>query len=293
MKPAAFEYEAPRTIDETLALLAKAPADTGLLAGGQSLVPLLNLRIARPALLIDLNGVDGLAGIEASNGHVRIGAMTRQRVAETDTAVRERLPLLAEALQHVAHVPIRTRGTVGGSLVHADPAAELPAVALAMEAHLTLRGASSERTVAAEEFFVGPFTTAREAGELLVAVDFPVPPSGTGWAFNEVARVHGAFALVGVAALLHAGTDGRIDHARVVVFGVGAVPCAPPWLDELALGERPGTALFARVADRVRESIDPPDDTHASSRYRREIAGVLTARALATAAQRAGLEVRR
>ncbi len=291
MKPAPFEYEAPHTVDETLALLAEAPGDTSLLAGGQSLVPLLNLRLARPALIVDLNGVAELAGIGASNGSVRIGAMTRQRAAETNTAVCERLPLLAEALQHVAHVPIRTRGTVGGSLVHADPAAELPAVALALEARLALRGVSGERTVAADEFFLGPFTTAREADELLVAVDFPVPPPGTGWAFNELTRVHGAFALVGVAALLHANSNGRIDLARVVVFGVGAVPYAPSWLADVALGEVPGEALFARVVERMRESIDPPDDTHGSSQYRREIAGVFTARALATAARRASLEV--
>jgi aerobic carbon-monoxide dehydrogenase medium subunit len=289
MKPPAFAYAAPRTVAETLALLADAPDDTSLLAGGQSLVPLMNMRLARPSTVVDLNRVEGLGAIEASNGTVRIGPMVRQRALEMDPVIRARLPLVAEAVGHAGHLAIRTRGTIGGSLAHADPAAELPATMVALGARMVLANArGGERVIPAAEFFLGPLTTAIGPGELLVAVQVDALAPGTGWAFLEVARVHGAFALVAVAALLRRDGGGRIEAARMAFGGIGGAPYVPTWLDEMVLGEEPGEALFAAVGDRVAESIDPPSDNHAGSEYRRRVAGVLTRRALALAARRAG-----
>lgn len=289
MKPPAFDYYAPRTIDEALALLGRAPDDTKLLAGGQSLVPLLNMRLARPAVVIDLNRVDGLAGIElAAGGRLRLGAMVRQRTLEVDPLIRARAPLLAEAAGYIAHLQIRTRGTVGGSLVHGDPAAELPAVLTALEARLNLRRAGGgARSLSAAEFFIGPLVTAAGPDELLVDIEFSPPPAGTGSAFVEVARVHGAFALAGAAALLHLDAAGRIDLARLALCGVEEAPAAPAWLGEMLLGQRPGRELFGRVADRLRASVEPLADLHAGADYRRALAGVLAARALQTAHLRA------
>jgi len=285
MKPAPFEYAAPASVDEALALLAEEEARP--LAGGQSLVPLLNMRFARPTLLVDLDRVAGLDTVEHVNGAVRIGAMVRQRTLETDSRIGERLPLLADAVGHVAHVAIRTRGTVGGSLAHADPAAELPPAALALGARFVVRGSAGPRIVPASEFFLGPFTTAVGAGELLEAVELDAPPAGTGWAFLETARVHGAFALVGVAALLGLGPGGEMVSARLALCGVGGSPYEPEWLDDVLLGERADERTFRAVADRVAGSIDPHGDGHAGSEHRRRLAAVLTRRALVLAAGRA------
>ncbi|HZO97223.1 MAG TPA: FAD binding domain-containing protein [Gaiellaceae bacterium] len=283
MKPPPFAYAAPASVEEALELLADpAHEDARPLAGGQSLVPLLNMRLARPSLLVDLDGL-GLDALEWANGHVRIGAMVRQRALETDAAIAGRLPLLREAAAHVAHVAIRTRGTVGGSLAHADPAAELPAAMLALDARLVVRSAAGARTVAAPDFFAGPFTTAVGAGELLEAVEVPVPPARTGVAFVEAARVHGAFALAGVAALLRLDGGGRIEHARVALCGVAGTPRAPEWVGGALCGEPPDERLFAQVGERVRDELADSADEH-----RRALAGVLTRRALAAAAARAG-----
>jgi carbon-monoxide dehydrogenase medium subunit len=288
MKPAPFDYEAPSSIAEVLDLLQPAPDETSLLAGGQSLVPLLNMRWAQPRLLIDLNRVEGLDGIEGSqNGRVRIGSMLRQRRLETEPLVRERLPLLSEAATHIAHVPIRTRGTVGGSVAHADPAAELPAAISALDGRVLLRGPAGERTLPAADFFVGSLTTAIEPGELLTGVEVEALPPGTGWAFVELARTHGAFAIAGAAAVVGVDQDGRIDRARLALSGVGGAPFVLGWLEEAISGESPGEALFHDVGDRVRGEVQPFDDIHASAEYRSRLAGVLAARALQTASVRA------
>src|SRR5215470_15811927 len=194
MKPPRFEYLAPTSVDEALAMLAEHGEEAKILAGGQSLVPLLNFRLVRPGYLIDLNGV------RAENGHVAIGAMTRQRAVETSSLVSERCPLLADAMPQIGHVQIRNRGTVGGSLAHADPAGELPAVVAALDGELVLRSARGERRLAPEQFFVGYLTTAAAPDELLVETRVPVAPPRTGTAFIELSRRHGDFALVGVAA---------------------------------------------------------------------------------------------
>jgi carbon-monoxide dehydrogenase medium subunit len=202
--------------------------------------------------------------------------------------VRERLPLMTDAARHIAHLAIRVRGTVGGSLAHADPAAELPATAAALDGDLLVRGSKGDRAIPAGEFFLGPLTTAIEPGELLLGVEVAPPPSGTGWAFEEVARTHGAFALAAAAALVHLDAGGRIDSARIALAGVGGAPYVPPWLAESLVGEAPGEELFARVGERVRAEVEPFDDIHAPAAYRKRLAGVLAGRALGAAAARAG-----
>jgi aerobic carbon-monoxide dehydrogenase medium subunit len=286
VKPPQFAYAAPTTVDEVLDALRLEPDGTTVLAGGQSLMPMLNMRMAAPDVLVDLNGVAELAEIDADGERVRIGAMVRQRTIETDPRIARRLPLLPEATTNIAHVPIRTRGTVGGSLAHADPSAELPAAISALGGRLHLRGPDGDRVVPAREFFLGPLTTAVEPDELLVAIDVEPPPAGSGWAFLEVARTHGAFALAGVAAVVHVGSDRRIDHAALAMCGVGGTPYAATWLGEMTIGERPDEALFDQVAQRVHEEISPYEDGHATADYRRRVAVVLTQRALLAAAAR-------
>jgi aerobic carbon-monoxide dehydrogenase medium subunit len=287
LKPPPFDYATPRSVDEVVEVLGDAPDDSTLLAGGQSLMPLLNMRMAQPRVIVDLNRAEGLDAIERTpEGRVRVGSMVRQRRLETDPALRDQLPLLTEAARQIAHVPIRMRGTLGGSLAHADPAAELPAAVCALEGRLLVRGPQGERSIPAGEFFLGPLTSAIGPGELLIAVEIDAPPQGTGWAFREVARTHGAFALAGAAALLHVAADGGIDHPRLALLGVGSVPYVPEWLDEMAVGETPDESLFRRIGERVGEEVAPFDDVHATADYRRRVAGVLTARALAEAAGR-------
>lgn len=288
MKPPPFEYAAPESVDDVMGLLADDPDDVSLLAGGQSLMPALNMRLAQPRLVVDLNGVHGLDGIEPTATGLRLGAIVRQRTLETDPRVREAVPLLTEAAHHIAHLPIRTRGTVGGSLAHADPAAELPATVAVLDGRLVVRGGDGVRTVPAAEFFVAPLTSALEPGELLVALEVEAPPPGTGWAFLEVARTHGAFALVAAAALVRTNGDGLIDVIRVALAGVGGTPYVPAWLDEMALGEAAGADLFRRIGERVVDDAEPLADIHATAEYRRRVAGTIAARALSTAATRIG-----
>jgi CO/xanthine dehydrogenase FAD-binding subunit len=286
MKSAAFAYRSPESVAEALDLLAQAPDETSLLAGGQSLVPMLSMRMARPETVIDLSRVDELAGIQRTNGTVRIGAMTRQRAVEHDPEIRTTLPLLPEALGHVAHLAIRIRGTIGGSIAHADPAAELPAAAVALDATLTLRSRNGARTLAPKDFFVAPLMTAIEPGEMLEAIDIPVAPPRTGWGFAEVARTHGAFALVGAVARVTLG-DTAIQGARLVLFGVGPVPVSADWIEDTLRGRALDEDTITDVATRVSDELDPSDDVHASASYRKRAAAALTRRVLRQAATRA------
>jgi carbon-monoxide dehydrogenase medium subunit len=283
MKPPAFRYFAPDSLEEALALRAEHAEDSAVLAGGQSLMPLLNLRMAFPGTVIDLGRIGELAGIREWDGGVAIGAMTRQREAERSTLVRERVPLAARALPNVGHAAIRNRGTVGGSIAHADPAAELPAVALALDAEMVARTSGGERTIAAGDFFAGFLTTTLAPDELLVEVRLPGLPAGHGTAFVELARRHGDFALVGVAAALALDGAGAIADARLVFIGVGGSPVRARDAEAVLRGSAPGEALFAEAAERAKEELDPPGDTHASAAYRRRVAGVLAQRALAEA----------
>jgi len=286
VKPAAFDYLAPREVSDALALLAAYGSEAKVLAGGQSLVPLMNFRLARPAYLVDINRVDALAGIDGRPGQVSIGAIARQRDAAIHALVKEQLPMLAEAIGYIGHVGIQNRGTVCGSLAHADPAAELPVVALALDATVHLQRTGSERSVPAEQFFSGYLTTVLEPDELLIATSFCVPPAGTGWGFTEIARRHGDFALVAVATLLRLDAAGRVASARVALGGVGPVPIRARATEHILVGELPGDDLFRAAAATVGTEIEPTDDIHASSDYRRHLAGVLVRRALTTARSR-------
>jgi carbon-monoxide dehydrogenase medium subunit len=288
MKPAPFDYLAPRSLDEALAALADADAadgETKLLAGGQSLVPLLNFRLATPRRLVDLNRVPDLSYVRQQDGGFAIGAMTRQYLLEHDTTLAAGVPLLSQALPWVGHLAIRTRGTLGGSLAHADPAAELPAVAVCLDARLSLVSPRGTRSLGADEFFVDYLTTRLEPDEVLVEAWFPTIKPATGQAWLEFARRHGDFALAGVGVSLSLDDD-QITEARIALTGVGATPVRARQAELALVGGSLAERMSAAV-EAVRASLDPPSDIHASSEYRVHLAGVLTERALNQAHQRA------
>lgn len=287
MKPPPFEYFDPASVEEALALLKEHGEEAKVLAGGQSLVPLLNFRLARPRYLIDLNRIPAFSYIREVNGGLAIGAMTRQRAVERSPLVRERCPLLAEAMPLIGHPQIRNRGTIGGSLAHADPAAELPAAVAALRGELVVRGADRQRLLTPEQFFVSYLTTALEPSELLVEVRLPAWPPRTGWAFLEVSRRHGDFALVGVAAVLTVDEAGVCTHAALALTGVGPTPVLASRAAQGLVGGGPTAEAFEEAARRVSEALRPDSDLHASAEYRRHVAGVLTRRALARALERA------
>jgi aerobic carbon-monoxide dehydrogenase medium subunit len=286
MKLPPVDYEAPRTVSEAVDLLAEHEDQASVLAGGQSLIPLLALRLARPAVLIDINGIAELAGVSAADGWVAIGAMTREYVAEESGTVAGTVPLLAAALPLIGHEAIRSRGTIGGSLAHADPAAELPAVARALDAEFVLRGPAGERVVPAAEWFEGYLTTSRRPDELLIAVRFPTAGPGTGTSFREVARRHGDFAIVGLAASLTL-SDGAISGARLAFAGMSDVPVRAAGAEDLLVGEAPSAELFDEAARRATDGIDPPADLHGSAEYRKKVAAALVRRGLRAAVDNA------
>jgi CO/xanthine dehydrogenase FAD-binding subunit len=283
MKLPPFDYEAPETVADAAGLLAKHTDEASVLAGGQSLIPLLALRLARPAVLIDVNRLRELSAVSATDGWVTVGAMTRQYVAEGSGTVCDAVPLLAAALPLIGHEAIRSRGTIGGSLAHADPAAELPAVARALDAEFVVRSLSGERVIPAAEWFEGYLTTSRRPDELLVAVRFPAAAPGTGVSFGEVARRHGDFAIVGLAASLTL-SDGTIRDARLAFAGISDVPVRAAEAEGILVGERPSTELFDEAARLATADIDPPADLHGSSSYRRKVAATLVRRGLRAAA---------
>ncbi len=287
MKPARFEYHAPASIDEVLALLKRYGGEAKLLAGGQSLMPLMNFRLARPPALIDLNGIQSLAYIREDNGVVRLGAMTRQRSIEFSPVVRKRLPLLAEATTLVGHLPIRTRGTIGGSIAHADPSAEYPAVLTALDGTVTVRGPRGERTLRASELFETYLTTNLEADEILVEVQLPAMPAGAGFAFEEFSRRHGDFAIVGIAAVL-VGEGRRCTAARLTTAGAGPVPTRLRPAEEILEREGLSKASIEKAAELAADLVEPDSDVHASAAYRRNLTRVLTGRALRRAIARLG-----
>lgn len=286
MKLPYVDYEAPETVAEAVGLLAEHQDEASVLAGGQSLIPLLALRLARPAVLVDINGVGELSGVSAADGLVAIGAMTREYVAEESEAIAASVPLLAAALPLIGHEAIRSRGTIGGSLAHADPAAELPAVALALDAEFVVRSRSGERVIPAAEWFQGYLATARRPDEILVEVRFPAAAPGTGATFQEVARRHGDFAIVGLAASL-AFADGTISDARLAFSGVADVPVRAPDAEGLLIGERPSPEVFEEAARRATAGLEPPADLHGSADYRKKIAATLVRRGLRAAADSA------
>lgn len=284
MKPAPFEYFAPLELQEALDLLERYGDEAKILAGGQSLMPLMNLRLARPGLIIDINRLSGLDTITATpEGGLTIGALTRQRALERSKIVQEQNPILAAAMPLIGHFQIRNRGTIGGSLVHADPAAELPAVSLLLGAEFLLRSKSAVRVVPAAEFFLSYLTTAIRPAELLTEIRLPKWPSGEAWAVQEIARRKGDFALIGVA--LRAELDGEetVQKAVIVMFGVDSKPLRMERAEAVLKGRRISEAFLRELSGVVAEELEPDSDIHASAAYRKEVGGVLVRRALESA----------
>jgi carbon-monoxide dehydrogenase medium subunit len=289
MKPPPFEYFAPTTTAEALALLTQYGYEAKPLAGGQSLIPTMNFRLAQPGILIDLNPVSELAYIRpGDDGGLRIGTMTRQRQVERDSLVAERAPLIHETMPYIAHPQIRNRGTFGGSLAHADPAAELPAVTTALNARFRARSQRGERWLEANEFFVSLFTTALEPDELLVEVALPPLPPRSGWAFTEMARRHGDYALVGVAAVVTLDERDRCQAAKLVFLSVGDGPVEAQQAVQSLIGQTPAPEAIRTAAETAAQvDIAPNSDIHASAGFRRHLARVLAQRVLTQAFERA------
>lgn len=287
MKPAPFSYHDPNSTEEALSLLSEHGDEGKLLAGGQSLVPLLNFRLARPDHLIDLNRIGALAGISRREGILRIGTMTRQTALERSSLVVRHWPLLDEAIRQVAHAQIRNRGTVGGSIAHADPAAELPVAFTALDARFRVRSSRGERTIDAEELFVTQLTTTIEPDELLTEIEVPAVPARTGAAFVEFARRHGDFALGGAAALVTVDEAGACVRARLVLLAAGPTPIRAPDGERVLKGSRIDEEVARAAAREATRGIAPTGDIHGSSEYRRGLVEVMARRGILTAARRA------
>ncbi len=289
MKPPPFRYLAPTSLDEAVAALADAGPGAKVLAGGQSLVPLLNMRLARPTTVIDINRVAGLDTITVSEHAVAVGATARHAQVLADPDVAAALPLLGQAIQHVAHAVIRNRGTVVGSIVHADPAAELPAVLALVEGSVTLAGPDGQRDVAAGDFFLAPMESSIRSDEIAVAATFPRLPASTATAVHELARRHGDYAMAGVAVAVDV-VDDAVVSARCAFIGVTDVPAVVDLSHHLA-GQAPATLDTMAAVTAARDAIDPVDDIHATADYRRHLAGILLDRALHDAVGRPSTEV--
>lgn len=294
MKPAPFRYLAPDSVAGAIDALTEYGYEAKLLAGGQSLIPTMNFRLAQPGVLIDLNRIPELGYIKPSSaGGLRIGAMTRQRQVEQSSLVAEAAPLLAEAMPLIAHVQIRNRGTIGGSLAHADPAAELPAVVSALGGTLVAQGPGGERRIDVSDFYVGLFATDLAPDEILTEIELPPMPPRSGYAVQEIARRHGDYALAGVAVQIEMDEEARCREARIVYFSVGEGPVMATSAASVLQGEHPTPALIEAAAEKAATvDIDPPGDIHASAAYRRHLARVLGRRALEKAFGRAGVTVR-
>jgi carbon-monoxide dehydrogenase medium subunit len=283
MKPASFAYYAPASVDAAIALLQRYDGDARVLAGGQSLIPMMNFRLAAPPALVDINRVPGLAYIEADGDVVRIGAMTRQRAIEFSLLVAEKLPLLREAICHVGHLPTRSRGTIGGSIAHADPAAELPMVLQALEGEVLARGPNGERRIKAADLIRDALTTSLKADEIITEIRLPAMPPGAGYAVEEFSRRHGDFAIAAIAVMLV--RDGsRCGKARIATAGISShsirLPAAERILEDNGLSE----TVLEQAAAKAAESVEPLADQNASAEYRRQLTRVLTHRALRRAA---------
>jgi carbon-monoxide dehydrogenase medium subunit len=282
VKPAKFDYFSPTSIDDALRVLERYQGDARLLAGGQSLVPMMNFRLATPAAIVDLNRVPGLAGIDATDGVVKIGAMARQRQLEFAPLIREKLPLLADAIRWVGHLPTRTRGTIGGSIANADPAAEIPMVLQALAGEIVARGPQGERRIGVSDLFRGPLTTSLAADEIITEVCFPAMPPSASHAIEEFARRKGDFAIAAIAAMVLRDGE-RCVSARLATAGIGPVPIrlqdAEAILEQRGLGE----AAISAAAERAAELVEPMSDHNASADYRRHLTAVLTRRAVVKA----------
>jgi len=286
VKPPRFEYHRAGSVDEVVALLAEYADEAKVLAGGQSLVPLLSLRLARPSHLVDINRVADLATIGNGNG-LTVGATVRHRTIERSDVVRTANPLVAHAVRFIGHSAIRNRGTIGGSIAHADPAAELPAVLLVLDGEVEARGARGTRTVPASALFEGFLTTSLEPDELLTAVRVPAWPAGTGWSFQEFSRRSGDFAIVGVAATVRLDGNGNVGEARLAFSGVDQVPVRATAAESLLAGATPSDELWKSAAHAAAAPLEPASDIHGSAAYRKHLAAGLAERALREAHDRA------
>jgi CO/xanthine dehydrogenase FAD-binding subunit len=283
MKPASFEYHAPASIDEALALLRRYASNARVLAGGQSLIPMMNFRLAAPAAIVDINRIPGLAYIEAEGAVVRIGAMTRQRAIEFSALVAEKLPLLREAMRHVGHLPTRSRGTIGGSIAHADPAAEIPMVLQALEGEVVVRGPQGERRIRASDLFRDALTTSLAPDEIITEVRLPAMPPDSGYAVEEFSRRHGDFAIAAIAVMLV--RDGaRCTKARIATAGIASHSIRLPAAEQILEDEGLSEPALEQAAAKAAEVVQPLADQNASAEYRRHLTRVLTHRALRRAA---------
>jgi len=289
MKPAPFEYHAPDSLEQALSLMRQHTGAAKLLAGGQSLVPAMNFRVAQPSVLIDLNRASELSYIHEDGNVIRVGAMTRERHLEFASSIAKRIPLLHEATPFIAHPQIRNRGTIGGSIVNADPAAELPVLATALDARLKAKNASGERWINASDFFVGMFTTALEPDEILVEIELPFMPERTGWSFMEVAPRAGDYAMMGVAALVTLDESGKCQQAKLVYLNAGEGPTEAAGAAKLLEGAKLSDQELEDAANMASEKeINPFGNMHASVDFQRHLAKVLTKKALKQAIERTG-----
>jgi aerobic carbon-monoxide dehydrogenase medium subunit len=282
LKPATFQYHRPRDTNETLSLLSEFDEAAKILAGGQSLMPLMNFRLAQPGHLIDINFIDGSDYVRSENGAIKIGCLARQSGLLNDPLIQRRCPLLAEALGYVGYEQTRNRGTLCGSLAHADPAAELPAVMLALDGSVIAANSKVRREIAARDLFQSYLTTSLASDEMILEASIAELPRAAGWSFVEFTRRFGDFAIVGVAAVLLA-VEERISDARIALIGVGDKPWRERKLEEMLMGEKASVNLFGKVAGEVAATISPSSDIHATESYRRSLARVLTDRALTEA----------
>jgi aerobic carbon-monoxide dehydrogenase medium subunit len=286
MKPAPFKYIAATSLEHALSLKAQHGDEAKFLAGGQSLIPTMNFRLARPAILIDINGIEGFAGIHSSASATRIGPLTRYRALQRDAAFATAFPLIGEALPHIAHPQIRNRGTIGGNLSHADPASELPAIMVALGARFRVQAARHERWIEAPDFFAGALTTDLQGDEMLVDIELPPAKPRTGCCFMEIARRRGDFAIAGVAAMVTLDAQDQCAGVRLALCGVGETPVDASTAADAFIGYAPSEEMIRGVAASVQAMIDPGGSVQATADYQRHIAGVLTERALQTACQR-------
>ena len=287
MKPPKFEYNAAHSVEEALSLLKEAGEDAKILAGGQSLVPMLNFRLTRPSHLIDINKVSELDYVREEDGKLVVGALTREVTIERSALVKEKFPLMTEATALIGHVQIRNRGTVGGSIAHADPASEYPALVVLSDAELTIAGPNGTRTATWDEFFLTYLTTSLEPDELLTEIRFPLPKAGSGFAFEELTRRHGDFALVGCAAQVTMNGGGTCEDARLSLIGVGPFPHRSPEAEKMLKGQKLTDQLISDAGQLISEEVDPDGDMHASVEYRRAMSKVFVERAMKKAISRA------
>lgn len=288
MKPAPFDYVVPGSVEEAVGFLADEDIESHVLAGGQSLIPAMNMRMARPELLVDIGRIEALNFVREDGDTLVLGTMTTKREVEFSDLIQTSQPVLHAGTMLVAHPQIRNRSTVGGSIAHADSAAEYPALALLLEMDMVAVGTGGERTIPASDFFHGYFTTALEEGELLKEIRVPKLPRGRGWGFREVARRHGDFAMAGVGVTLDLDSAGHCTNTRIVAFALGDTPVRATKVEDAINGEKPSDALFASAAKEIADGVETPmSDVHASVEYRRELASVLAERCLAEAVERA------